>query len=75
MRLPRPGALTYVAEDRLAHNAKDRFAQLLRIKPTWELAEIAKFLEPVRKGAKVEGLVMKYGRKKTMGKKVIVTAR
>lgn len=71
-----PTRILYFTKTQLSDNPKTRFSQLLAVKSQWELAEIIPFLEDIRnKSVKMESFIMKYAKKKTVGKRVYVSAR
>lgn len=71
-----PTRLVYFTKSQLATAPKQRFQQLFGVKATWELAEIVPFLEDIRnKSIKMESFVMKYAKKKTVGKRIYVSPR
>lgn len=71
-----PSRIIYFTKSQLSDNPKTRFAQLLAVKSTWELNEIVPFLEDIRnKSVKMESFIMKFAKKKTVGKRVYVSAR
>lgn len=71
-----PTSIVYFTKSQLSDNPKTRFAQLFEVKSTWELAEIVPFLEDIRsKSVKMESFIMKYAKKKTVGKRIFVSSR
>lgn len=71
-----PSRIIYFTKSQLSDNPKTRFSQLLAVKSTWELSEIVPFLEDIRnKSVKMESFIMKFAKKKTVGKRVYVSAR
>lgn len=74
--VPQPDTIRYFTADILSEKPKIRFQQLFSIKSTWEFDEIVPFIEGIRnKSVKMESFIMKFARKKTSGKRVIITAR
>ncbi|KAF5094225.1 hypothetical protein D0Z00_003641 [Geotrichum galactomycetum] len=71
-----PTRLTHLARSTLSAHPETRFRQLLDLKPTWELAEIAPFVDDLRsRTLTLERFVMKFAKKKTAGSRVYVTSR
>lgn len=71
-----PTRLTHINRSTLSSHPETRFKELLTIKPTWELAEIAPFVDDLRSRAlTLERFVMKFAKKKTAGNRVYVTSR
>lgn len=71
-----PTRLTHLDRSALSAHPETRFRQLLDLKPTWELAEIAPFVDDLRSRAlTLERFVMKFAKKKTAGSRVYVTSR
>jgi sister chromatid cohesion protein DCC1 len=74
--VPNPDTIRYFTSSILSDKPKTRFHQLFTIKSSWDFEEIVPFIEDIRnKSVKMESFIMKFARKKTVGKKVIVTAR
>ncbi|ODQ67129.1 hypothetical protein NADFUDRAFT_49571 [Nadsonia fulvescens var. elongata DSM 6958] len=74
---PESYLIRYFTKERLSSDPKARFAQLFEQKSTWELSEITPFVEDVmhNKAIKIESFIMKFARKRTINKKIIVSAR
>jgi sister chromatid cohesion protein DCC1 len=73
---PTPYTVQYFTKENLSKDPKIRFQQLLTVKNSWELTEILPFIDEIRnKSVKLESYVMKYARKRTVGKKIMVSAR
>ena len=71
-----PTRIIYFTKSQLSENPRSRFAELLAVKSTWELSEIVPFIEDIRnKNVKMESFIMKYAKKKTVGKRIYVSAR
>lgn len=74
--VPVPNTIRYFTASLLSDSPKTRFQQLFSIKSTWDLNEIVPFIEDIRnKSVKMENFIMKYARKKNLGRKVVVSAR
>lgn len=70
------GKVTFFTKTSLPNDPKERINQLLNIKPNWELSEILPFIQDIiPKTSKVESFIMKFARKKTVGKKIIISKR
>lgn len=73
---PLGSGIQYFSKDTLPDDPKDRFSYLFKLQSTWELEELAPFVEQLNtKGIKIENFVMKYARRKRQGKRVLVSAR
>uniref|UniRef100_A0A060TCA2 ARAD1D34694p n=1 Tax=Blastobotrys adeninivorans TaxID=409370 RepID=A0A060TCA2_BLAAD len=73
---PTPTTIRYLCREKLDNNPRIRFQQLFAVKSTWDLDEMVPFIDDLKPTAvKLEGFVMKYARKKTLGKRVVVTKR
>lgn len=70
------GKIIYFTKETLSNDPKERIGQLLSIKPAWELPEILPFIQDIiPKTSKVDSFIMKFARKKTVGKKIIISKR
>jgi sister chromatid cohesion protein DCC1 len=73
---PQPDTIRYLDRATLSAEPKTRFQQLLSIKSSWDLDDIAPFIEDVaHHGVKLENFILKYARKKRAGSRIIVTQR
>ena len=68
--------IQYVSKDILPLDAKDRFKMLFKLQSQWDLEDISAFVEELNvKGLKIDNFIMKYARKKRVGKRNIVSGR
>lgn len=68
--------IQYFPKDFLSMDAKKRFQELFEVQGTWELEDIEPFIQELNvKKLKIDKFIIKYARKKTEGKKVVVMAR
>jgi sister chromatid cohesion protein DCC1 len=74
--MPQTTTIRYLTKHMLSDIPKVRFQQLLGMRSSWELSEMIPFIDDLRnKSVKLESFVMKYARKKTVGRKIIITAK
>ncbi|QLG71389.1 hypothetical protein HG535_0B04310 [Zygotorulaspora mrakii] len=68
--------IQYVSKDTLPTDIKERFKMLFRLQSQWDLENIIPFVDELNtKGLKPDIFVMKYARKKRVGKRYIVSSR
>lgn len=73
---PVKGNIQYVSKDTLPMEIKDRFKMLFRLQSQWELDAFEPFVEDLNtKGLKIDTFIMKYARKRRIGRKVVVSSR
>lgn len=73
---PIKGNIQYVSKDTLPMEIKDRFKLLFKLQSQWDLDEFEPFVEELNtKGLKIDTFIMKYARKRRVGKKTIVSSR
>lgn len=73
---PLRGKLQYLPPSTLPHDIKDRFKMLFRIQNTWDIEDIKPFIEDLNtRGLKIDNFVMKYARRRKIGKQVLVSSR
>lgn len=68
--------IQYVPKNTLPTDVKDRFNCLFKIQSTWELKDMIPFVEDLNcRGLTIESFIMKYTRRKKVGKSVVITSR
>ncbi|CCE90732.1 Dcc1p TDEL_0B06030 [Torulaspora delbrueckii] len=73
---PVKGNIQYVSKDTLPMETKDRFKMLFKLQSQWDLDAFEPFVEELNtKGLKIDTFIMKYARKRRVGKKVVVSSR
>ncbi|QLL32109.1 hypothetical protein HG536_0C02780 [Torulaspora globosa] len=73
---PTRGTVQYVSKDTLPVDVKDRFKMLFKLQSQWDLEAFAPFIEDLNtKGLKIDTFIMKYARKRRIGKKIVVCSR
>lgn len=73
---PTRGNIQYVSKDTLPIDVKDRFKMLFKLQSQWDLDAFAPFVEDLNtKGLKIDNFIMKYARKRRVGKKIVVCSR
>lgn len=73
---PIKGNVQYVSKDSLPIDAKDRFKMLFKLQSQWDLDAFAPFVEDLNtKGLKIDTFIMKYARKRRIGKRIVVCSR
>ncbi|CUS21032.1 LAQU0S02e04258g1_1 [Lachancea quebecensis] len=73
---PLGSCIQYFSKETLPDDPKERFSYLFKLQSTWDLDEIAPFIDQLNtKGIKIESFVMKYARRKRQGKRITVSAR
>lgn len=73
---PLPDRLQYLSKYELPKDINERLRILFKLQSTWELNDIIPFIEEFNsKGLKFENFIMKFAKKKKVGKKIYVTPR
>lgn len=73
---PTGSNLQYLSKDTLPLDIKERFKMLFKLQSQWEMDDIVPFIEELNtKGLKVDVFIMKYARKRSVGKKSIISSR
>ncbi|AGO09976.1 AaceriAAL015Wp [[Ashbya] aceris (nom. inval.)] len=73
---PQHDRIQYLSRSTLPMDIKDRFQQLFRIQNTWDIREITPFIKELNtRGIGMDNFVLKYARRKKMGKTIMVMPR
>ena len=73
---PQAEQLQYISRDTLSMDPKERFRTLFKLQSSWDLADLEPFITDLNtKHLKIDSFVMKYARRRRVGKTTIVTAR
>ncbi|CAI4058362.1 hypothetical protein SUVZ_03G0500 [Saccharomyces uvarum] len=73
---PTDKTIQYVARSTLPTDPKERFRVLFRLQSQWNLEDIKPLIEELNiRGMKIDSFIMKYARRKRLGKKTVVTSR
>ncbi|EJS44546.1 dcc1p [Saccharomyces arboricola H-6] len=73
---PTDKTIRYVSKSTLPMDPKERFKVLFRLQSQWDLEDIMPLIEELNtRGMKIDSFIMKYARRKRLGKKVVVTSR
>ncbi|AQZ15393.1 DCC1 (YCL016C) [Zygosaccharomyces parabailii] len=73
---PMGSNLQYLSRDVLPTDVKERFQMLFKLQSQWEMDDIVPFVEELNlKGLKIDVFLMKYARKRRIGKKSIICSR
>ncbi|CAD6604475.1 XXYS1_4_G0053220.mRNA.1.CDS.1 [Saccharomyces cerevisiae] len=73
---PTDKTVQYIAKSTLPMDPKERFKVLFRLQSQWDLEDIKPLIEELNsRGMKIDSFIMKYARRKRLGKKTVVTSR
>ncbi|GCE99331.1 hypothetical protein ZYGM_003328 [Zygosaccharomyces mellis] len=73
---PTGSSLQYLPKNTLPSDIKERFMMLFKLQSQWDMDDIVPFVEELNsKGLKIDVFLMKYARKRRVGKKVIISSR
>lgn len=73
---PTGSNLQYLSKNTLPTDIKERFKMLFKLQSQWDMDDIVPFIEELNtKGLKIDAFVLKYARKRRVGKKFIVSSR
>ncbi|CAI1872259.1 hypothetical protein SEUBUCD646_0C00590 [Saccharomyces eubayanus] len=73
---PTDKTIQYVARSTLPTDPKERFRVLFKLQSQWNLEDIKPLIEELNiRGMKIDSFIMKYARRKRLGKKTVVTSR
>lgn len=73
---PLANQIQYFPRNALSRDPRKRFAELFTVQSTWELEEIAPYVEELNvKNMKLDKFIIKYARRKKVGKKTVISAR
>lgn len=73
---PTGSSLQYLSKNTLPSDIKERFMMLFKLQSQWDMDDIVPFVEELNsKGLKIDVFLMKYARKRRVGKKVIISSR
>ena len=73
---PQAEQLQYISRDTLPGDAKERFRTLFKLQSSWDMQDLEPFIADLNtKHLKIDSFVMKYARRRKVGKNVIVTSR
>lgn len=73
---PLPDRVKYINEKYLSDDIVIRIKELFKLQSVWDLNELVPFIKKFNtKGLKHENFIMKYAKKKKVGKKFIITQR
>lgn len=73
---PLPEKIQYISKDSLPETIQPRLNYLFKLQSTWDLNELIPFISEFNvKDTKFEVFIMKYAKKKKIGKRILVTRR
>lgn len=73
---PLPDRIQYVSKHDLPDDINERLKILFKLQSSWELNDLIPFIEKFNvKGLKYENFIMKFAKKKKVGKRIIITPR
>ena len=73
---PQPKQIQYFAKNSLSQDPKDRFKTLFKLQTSWDLRDIEPFIAELNtKHMKIDSFIMKYARRRRVGKNYIITGR
>lgn len=73
---PLPDRVQFVSRSSLPSDVNNRLKVLFKLQSTWELDQLMPFVEEFNvKGVKPENFIMKFAKKKKVGKKIMITPR
>ncbi|CAB4256551.1 similar to Saccharomyces cerevisiae YCL016C DCC1 Subunit of a complex with Ctf8p and Ctf18p that shares some components with Replication Factor C [Maudiozyma barnettii] len=73
---PQEKQIQYFARNTLSMDPKDRFKTLFKLQSSWDLRDIEPFIEELNvKHLKIDSFIMKYARRRRVGKHYIITSR
>ncbi|CAI4056491.1 hypothetical protein SKDZ_03G0500 [Saccharomyces kudriavzevii ZP591] len=73
---PTNKTIQYIAKSTLPMDPKERFKVLFKLQSQWDLEDIKPLIEELNtRGMKIDNFIMKYARRRRLGKKTVVTSR
>ncbi|KAG0668096.1 hypothetical protein C6P45_004994 [Maudiozyma exigua] len=73
---PQAKQIQYFSKKSLSQDPKDRFKTLFKLQTSWDLRDIEPFIEELNtKHMKIDSFIMKYARRRRVGKNYIITSR
>ncbi|CCH43414.1 Sister chromatid cohesion protein [Wickerhamomyces ciferrii] len=73
---PLPDRIKYMPWDKLSKDINERLNTLFKNQSTWELDDLIPYIQEFNtKNLKFENFIMKFAKKKKIGKKIIITSR
>ena len=73
---PQPKQIQYFAKNSLSQDPKDCFKTLFKLQTSWDLRDIEPFITDLNtKHMKIDSFIMKYARRRRVGKNYIITSR
>ncbi|SMN21939.1 similar to Saccharomyces cerevisiae YCL016C DCC1 Subunit of a complex with Ctf8p and Ctf18p that shares some components with Replication Factor C [Maudiozyma saulgeensis] len=73
---PQEKQIQYFARNTLSMDPKDRFKTLFKLQSSWDLRDIEPFVEELNvKHLKIDSFIMKFARRRRVGKHYIITSR
>lgn len=73
---PLPEKIQYISRKTLSIDINNRLKQLFKLQSTWDLNELIPFIEEFNiKNLKWENFIMKFAKRKKIGKRIIITQK
>lgn len=73
---PQDKHIQYISKEALSMDIKERFRVLFKLQSTWRIEEIQPFVDDLNvKHLKIDSFIMKYARRRKVGKHTLVTSR